>query len=936
MAHAEEASGNAPGLADIWAATTEALVRAELDFAKEMEACWAEARRVLSSVAEVPAPPAVPAPGLDAYAGARAALSESCFQGAAARWQTLRPVRRSLAALEAYGRELEREAAAVPEYVSASGRDINRAFPGSVWGDAGRLFRPLRLARRPRPLRAALRTALGWRGRETAASGNVLLGLIAEAGRLSRRPWEILSEELDLAAEGSPRDAGASEAVRRVFARKVSDLDRRAAMALASLHRRVGGAARSAAAPVPRLLLGRAASKGRTGEGPLTDFSAGWAEVRRLSDGEFGVEQGLVRVAEGLLKDIGEALDAISREEAELSEEIKDCLAWLDARMGGSSADGFPPPRTDVAAAAARLSELETAAGRSLAALPGSQESTSSFLPRAFGRRKIHVVEPARVLREALARFAWGAAGASFAEAEAAHRRWVETVEQAREVVAFAQDEAQRESTGESAADLVTDSLRSSRGLLAHALSEPTDWRSGGEARLVSALAASLREVRVMLGRRRLGVWSYLTSQGARRVFHLFAALAVERLSGWKRTGLETGARQGRRLLAKIGWTKEDGEGKVQVVRRPLLPAEFVSGPRIEDLPALYGRLFRPEPVKNPRFLVGREEELAALVEARRLFEAGRRVSFLVVGERGSGKTSLLECAVQDALAGFEMVRGEFGRRITSAAEMRAFVAGMLGGIPPETIEPHLAGARRLVILEELERSFLRCPGGFEAVREFQRIVASTSATTFWLVSINRSAFRLLDAALALGGTFSHRANAANETRDELRAAILLRHRLSGLRLRFLPPREEAVGVLARLDRWMRGKRAPEDVFFDRLARESDGLFRAAFTIWLHHVESAEGGVLTLKSLEPPDLSGLMADLRPEALFSLAAVLQHGSLTTQEHCAVFLCGEDESKSRLEDLLARELVQADPGREGLRVRPESLRVVWEALYRSNLV
>jgi hypothetical protein len=107
----------------------------------------------------------------------------------------------------------------------------------------------------------------------------------------------------------------------------------------------------------------------------------------------------------------------------------------------------------------------------------------------------------------------------------------------------------------------------------------------------------------------------------------------------------------------------------------------------------------------------------------------------------------------------------------------------------------------------------------------------------------NQVAFKFLDAAVSLGNSFSHRINAATASREALREALLLRHNLSGLRLQFALPPEQRT-LFNRLNNKLRGQADPEKIFFDALARESAGVFRSAFDIWLGQIESVAAGML--------------------------------------------------------------------------------------------
>jgi hypothetical protein len=339
--------------------------------------------------------------------------------------------------------------------------------------------------------------------------------------------------------------------------------------------------------------------------------------------------------------------------------------------------------------------------------------------------------------------------------------------------------------------------------------------------------------------------------------------------------------------------------------------------------------------VQDPRFLVGRDREMAAIEEARTFWESQRPVALIIVGERGSGKTSLINCAARRSLADLELIRGEFSQRLVTPLAMRQFLAELVGAGDPGQLTQALAARKRVIVIEELERSFLRQVGHYGAIRELQRLIAATCASTLWVLAINELAFQFLNAAVDLGPTFSHRINAGTATSADLRQAILLRHELSGLRLQFPPPAQTR-----RPAGWFRRALAsPQDSeseFFELLARESGGVYRSAFDMWLGHIEGAQAGILYMKILESPDLGPVMGDLSQEELFTLLTIPQHGGLTAEEHAIIFQKTVDASRGVMDRLLAREIIEPDPGRPGFRVRPEAMRIVRETLYRKNLI
>jgi hypothetical protein len=199
---------------------------------------------------------------------------------------------------------------------------------------------------------------------------------------------------------------------------------------------------------------------------------------------------------------------------------------------------------------------------------------------------------------------------------------------------------------------------------------------------------------------------------------------------------------------------------------------------------------------------------------------------------------------------------------------------------------------------------------------------------------VNYFAFRLLNAALRLAPHFSHRINAMAVDRNHLREAILLRHNFSGLRLQFAPPPQGR--VYARRIRQIAGvDRDPESEFFDVLYRESGGVFRTAFALWQRYIDRAEAGILYMTYPAAPKYESIIQSLNDQDLFTLAAILQHGSLTPLEHSIIFQIDESTSNAWFDNLLARELIEPDPGRTGVRVVPEAGEMVRRTLFSRNI-
>jgi hypothetical protein len=303
------------------------------------------------------------------------------------------------------------------------------------------------------------------------------------------------------------------------------------------------------------------------------------------------------------------------------------------------------------------------------------------------------------------------------------------------------------------------------------------------------------------------------------------------------------------------------------------------------------------------------------------------------VGERGSGKTSLINCARVGAFAGLPAVTGAFQQRIVDAEGMDAFLRDLFGLANDEDIVEALQRERRLVIIEELERTFLRSIGSFDGLERLLSVVAKTKRSVLWCLAINQAGFKLVTAALGIQRVFSHRVNARAVSAEQLREAILQRHDLSGLMLRFQPQGQES--GIRRVQAALGLEYSLQDDFFAALHDQSHGVFRSAFQLWRAAMISAGADYVRLQQPEPPNTTALQAALDLQDLFTLQAVLQHGALTPAEHARIFAASSDDSLDRLTRLAEMGMLEAEQ-ETGLRVRPGAGHLVRSILDSNNLL
>lgn len=460
------------------------------------------------------------------------------------------------------------------------------------------------------------------------------------------------------------------------------------------------------------------------------------------------------------------------------------------------------------------------------------------------------------------------------------------------------------------------------RVLVTDGLSRAGDRVESARAELRAGLAAAsnrvggeVREGAVRLTRRAtadrlragyLDARSYLATEVARDWKQWRGRIAESGRRVWETTRA-LGSRIGG-LLSALGIRPQQTRASERTEDTLASAAEFV-----RTLPVVYRRLFAFEPLTDPQFLAGREDQLAEVDASWERWETGGGPGCLaVITPPGTGVTSFLNVVstrLSDHVPQHE--RRVLRNRCSDEAALASRIALWLGLEVTESLDD-LAKAvaasadgsiPRLVILEGIEHLHMRAPGGGSLFRRFMTFVSRTEPRIFWILSMTSSAWQLVR---------KRAPEMAGETRqlvleplspDELKQAVTSRHLRSGLPLEYVEPRAGTDALRTRARRLRatdRQRQLIEKDYFERLHRASLGSIRLALFHWLRSADftTVEGSLL-VRPLEPLSPPTDMLDLTQ--CFALKAILDHGTLTASEYCDILRTSAEECAHTLRSL-----------------------------------
>jgi hypothetical protein len=835
---------------------------------------------------------------------------------------------RALSAVQEFRAALETLVRPLPAEVDCSWSELAAAFASEAAAPTVPVWRrrqkPVNI-----PLRALALAQLERQSRDRARLDGDIQLLLAESTLAALEPWQTCRWLARRAQLGEAPSAEQAAKELASFRSKLAGLRSRAATAQSQYRQW----ATELPATVLQRLVSRGAPEDAEKEAAYEETLRYWFRQQRgvhtFVELEFGV-LALDRRGEQILHSEQRSLRA---EHADIREELDQVVAWLQAQRAGARPEAFPPAKARLVPAEERVrswSAQLSAASEALLPVAAETVNPQGALPGL--RPPWKPLQPRNLFRAAVETAGRPVLLAAFTELEAAHQAAVQEIEHAREVVAYGLEQ-ELETDGPSE-NLLAEALQNAASLLDYQRQNLPDIDAILERAAWHAQASLALELDVALEESRWGFWAYRTRRKWRSRLEkaLRAGLARVRTAGaWAWTAA---AKLPNKVLLELGWITAPELPTEAVLQRARLEEVLNVALIDRDVPAIYRRLFRLAPVEDPRFLVGRESELNGIADALSRWQCGQFAAVMLVGMRGSGKSSLLNVAIRDHLKDQEVTRCQLHRRVSSIDGLHAELRKLLDLKDNLPLETALAERKRVVILEEFERSFIRDMNGFTALDELVRLVQATAAHVLWIVSLNEVSFRYLEAVKGVSRHFSHRVNAVAVGRDNLVAAIAQRHGLSGLRLEFapLPEGDPRIGKLRRL---LGVEPDAEEAFYTSLYQQSEGVFRAAFELWQACVERVEGGVVYMRQPLNPKFASLLGELNPDDYFTLQAIVQHGGLTVEEVGQVLRQPPEVVHMRMERLRQIGLIEDEPECAGMRIAPEAGGVVRDALTRRNL-
>lgn len=189
---------------------------------------------------------------------------------------------------------------------------------------------------------------------------------------------------------------------------------------------------------------------------------------------------------------------------------------------------------------------------------------------------------------------------------------------------------------------------------------------------------------------------------------------------------------------------------------------------------------------------------------------------------------------------------------------------------------------RRIIIIDGLERLFLRKVNGFSCLQKLLSLIVSSDDQILWICSVSKYAYNYLNKTIALSEHFDYSIHMDNLTSRQIRDIVLKRNRLSGYQVSY----QMSVSAAENAKTKKLSQSELEDRFFAELNEFASSNISLSLNFWLQSIHSIENDLVEISDFTAPDF-GFLENLSMEKAYTLLHILMHGKISAEYHSLIF-------------------------------------------------
>jgi len=321
----------------------------------------------------------------------------------------------------------------------------------------------------------------------------------------------------------------------------------------------------------------------------------------------------------------------------------------------------------------------------------------------------------------------------------------------------------------------------------------------------------------------------------------------------------------------------------------------------IDKLPYIYQRLYKIEPLSTFELYVERSKPMDDISNAYIKWKEGKFAPVVIVGEKGSGKTSFINRFIKLKAEKERLVWLDFHEKNKTPEDIYSDL--LKEKVVSNALDVENKNNKRsIVIIDGLERLFTSEINGFEYLLKTMQLISDTNSKLFWVVSCHIYSWYYVDKTYGVSDYFGYHIKLNELAPEDLRKIIEKRHEISGYNLVFesIPEKKNIVSFNKKVKK-EELEADLKDVYFDNLNAHNNGNISQAFLYWLRSTSEVKDETIHIRQISEMN-NNFVQSISKDKMILLRSVLLHNGISSIDLSRIFRIKPDLSKLHLDQLL----------------------------------
>jgi len=319
----------------------------------------------------------------------------------------------------------------------------------------------------------------------------------------------------------------------------------------------------------------------------------------------------------------------------------------------------------------------------------------------------------------------------------------------------------------------------------------------------------------------------------------------------------------------------------------------------INKLPYIYQRLFKIEALKSFELFIGREKPAEILSIAYSKWKEGRFAPIVIIGEKGSGKTTILNWFLKTKVHDEKVILLDL-HEVNKTPEMFYNEIEALVADKHNVKASNSESKNTILAIDGLARLFTTEVNGFKYLMKTMKLISDTSSQVLWIVSAHLYSWYYIDKSFNISDYFAYHIKLTDITAADMKGIIERRHNMSGYKLVYEALPEKKSFIRKKKLTYEKMQSELEEIYFKGLAEFNNNNLSQAFLYWLRSTSRVENDVIYIRQIYEIK-NNFIKSISLSKMITLKNILINNGITIEGHSRKFNQDFELSKLHLDQM-----------------------------------